>query len=100
MKASDYAEIYNQYKDLFPIMEGFLDDTESLMRKRNPRCDSAVIAVFRELEQKYQAFCRLTGAPRTGYQRLIETIMPDLFTRLVALGLFNYSEGGPLHARQ
>lgn len=63
MKAKEYAIRFTLAKkkddELANILSDMIKEAHALLDSRKAKCDDAVIAVFRELDQKFQAFVRI-----------------------------------------
>lgn len=80
MKAKEYAKQYNEAEDklkaLGDITREFINETIQIIEKKNCTRDSACIAVFKEQNQKWFAFSRLTGVSNELFKFALEKIEP------------------------
>lgn len=82
MKAKDMADMFNNDPDtLAQICQMFVDDTISLTKQRNPKTDSAALAIIREMERKWSAFAERTNGEivANGYEILLRAKAPGLY---------------------
>lgn len=82
MRAKEYAAKFNANptsETLQGILDEFIKSTKTLVEQRHCQTDAACLSVLTELEQKWQAFSRLTGIPGDGYARAIKAILPALY---------------------
>lgn len=92
MKAKEYAAQYQRAVELVQAPIDALSDTLRLMFKemvalvegRGARSDSAALACFKEIEQKYRAFARLASTEDAivlpgGFRKYVETCAPELW---------------------
>lgn len=92
MKAKDYAakfdELMETHQDnavaLAYILNDFTREFSDLAVQRGQQSESACLACFREMEQKYHAFCRLVTKETVtfkpdGWRRYLEAIHPALW---------------------
>ena len=63
MKAKDYAARYNaaadKHEEMALILADFFLEVGEMAKKRNATVPAAVMAIFRELNQKFKALCEL-----------------------------------------
>jgi hypothetical protein len=77
MKAKDYARRYKENPNLdvlSEIVSEFCAEAERLIEERHAQYDSAIFAIFDELDEKYRAFVRETGD---------ENLRPDGFSNVI-----------------
>ncbi len=66
MKAADYAQIIARQSELgenaadiaTDILSQLGDETSELVRTRKAKCNSAMVAIFKEMNQKWQAILK------------------------------------------
>ena len=86
MKANDYAKLFLEAEDknesIAEIGGMFFSELTMTMKQRKCQSDSACIAVFKEIDQKWRVFAKLTKTNPAGFQLISKTLMPDFFTSL------------------
>jgi len=92
MKAKDYAAKFSEEKTqgkesidcLTTILNDFTREMGQLSESRNVQTDSAVLAIYRELDQKYRAFCRLASTEDCiikpdGWRFFLQETQPEIW---------------------
>lgn len=84
MKAKEYAERYikegKTLESLEKILMDFYQESVSLVKSRGVKTNSALFAVWDEIDQKWQAFCnKLKDDPinRDGFKMFVQHLLPD-----------------------
>lgn len=83
MKAKEYAKKFNDNKTIETFTEicsSFICECGELLRVRHATTDAAAIAVFKEQDQKWKAFCNLVdGIKPEGFRLLVKEQFPAVF---------------------
>lgn len=87
MKAKDYADQFNKNPSLEAIQSvgtAFLNEVKTTLIQRNAKTDSACLAVFKELDLKWQAFARMTNGiiKENGFRILTKEFYPLIYNYL------------------
>jgi hypothetical protein len=94
MKAKEYAKLYadlqakgqSRHDAATEILCMFLKELPALCEARNPQCASAMTAIYRELDNKWQAVCNIhPELPKGGFYGAIEHTNPELWGDLLFL---------------
>lgn len=62
MKAQDYVDLFMQDPTdhgFYKVISGLIRESSDLAKTRNVRTNSGLLAIFKELEQKFHAFLNL-----------------------------------------
>ena len=85
-KATDYAEMLkksNTDKTLSKVGSAFLAECAELIDLRNAKSDKAILAIFREQDNKWRALCRFVdGLNPNGFQLLVASLSPEIYLAL------------------
>ena len=68
------------------LMDGFLDETQSIAKTRSAQSNEAIISIFLELNNKWNALCRLDRQGRfrkDGFIRLVRHRTVDVFPQII-----------------
>ena len=68
------------------LLNGFLDEIQGLAKARNAQGNEALISIFLELNQKWNALCRIdtqTRFKKDGFIRLVRNRTIDVFPRIL-----------------
>jgi len=83
MKAKEYAQKFNDDRTLTTFTEicnDFMRECGELINARSAKTDSAALAIFREQDDKWRAFCGLVpGIRREGFRLLTKEKFPVIF---------------------
>ena len=83
LRAKEYAERYKaEGETLEALAKVFWDifkEFKVIADQRKVTTDTATIAIYRELEQKWKAFARLVNCNPQGFRELIKQQMPELY---------------------
>lgn len=96
MKAKEYKQILDSHAELdegiIQIGLKFLEETDKLITSRNAQSNEAMIAIYKEMDNKWKAFCKLDNRLKPeGYWVLIEGMMPEVYRYLKSLGVVKES---------
>jgi hypothetical protein len=73
MKAKEYANEYKEHQDIAKIFNEMFKEVGIISKSRNAISDDALASIFKEINQKWNAFARLSNDP---------SIEPDGFIKL------------------
>jgi len=88
MKAKDYLKQYvNEGRTpeaLARVWVGLVNEIKPLSLQRNIKTPDAALAIFNEIDQKWQAFARLTGEQINphGFEEVFKRREPELYAML------------------
>lgn len=83
MKAKEYADQYAAdpgFETVYQIAQKFIDELKDIILQRKAKVDSAVLAVFKEQDLKWQAFAALTNfsVKPDGFRILVKEVYPKV----------------------
>jgi len=103
MKAKEYAERYLSAEDkrteLVKIAREFILEIRTIAEQRKAKKDMALVAIVKEQEQKWKAFCKRVNDPaiyEDGFMKLFEAQCPGLFSAVQTAETFHRISGGRL----
>lgn len=83
MKAKEYVQMYKEsnYSEekLGEIISLFIKETFEIIEKRNCQRDSACIAVFKELDDKWRSFATEVLLDIDGYKYALKKVAPEAY---------------------
>jgi hypothetical protein len=98
MKAKDYVTLFNDERAkgresieaLVVVLHGFTREFSELTVSRKAQSESAALACFKEMEQKYRAFCRLASSDTLevkpeGWAEYLKQIHPDMWDVILVM---------------
>ena len=94
MKARDYAKKLQDlqaageplHEACTTILFDFIKEVPALVESRHVKGADALRAVFKELDNKWEATCRLCPElPRQGFFLAVKALMPEIWKELVVL---------------
>ncbi len=92
-KAKEYAKQYLQAEDkhkvLSDIILEFFDESQELIKIRNAKIDGAIVAIIKELNEKWNAFARRTNGEvkEDGFINLVKSKLPFMADYLENIGI-------------
>jgi len=96
MKAKEYADRYLSSEDkrteLVKIGREFIIEIRTVAEQRKARKDMAIVAIVKEQEKKWEAFCNRVDDPtirEDGFMKLFEAQCPGLFSAVQAAETFH-----------
>ena len=94
MKAKEYAKQYaaalaagtTKHEACAAILCALLKEVSALTEARHVKCQDALLAVFKELNNKWQAVCAIhSELPTSGFYSAVEHLMPEVWKDLLFL---------------
>jgi hypothetical protein len=98
MKAKEYAVVFDgerakgheSLEALVIVLHAFTREFCELTTKRGANSESAMLACFKEMEQKYRAFCRLASSDTLevkpeGWAEYLKQIHPDMWDVILVM---------------
>lgn len=91
MKAKEYIARINNKEPLEDILIALFYEFQELMEKRNAKTNNAAVAIINELHQKWEAIAKATSLSEDLFILSLETIMPDIMTKIRTLKAYSKS---------
>ena len=92
MKAQGYVDIFTadpSVKTVAKIASMLIEEIKEIAVARHAKSDEAMIAIFKEQDQKWRKICRLVpGFKPSGFRDLLQEVMPELCKEVPLVSLW------------